>query len=412
MSQPTDRRAEILETAAALFASRGLQTTLGEIASACHILPGSLYHHFESKEAVVIELVERFNDDLDRIAKDGIEALHAPAATPFAERIVTFCRSIAECGGRHRAALLLTLYEPPTVLGDELARLAAQLYVALDEAMLAILESGLAAGALRRGIPLDLLADRLRQSMLHVGIGVSHLTPGGEHVPEIRCRILLHGLAVRPPTDGALSRSAAIGAARRAVSSWNVARPGDDRAADLQQVARAEFGRRGYEATTMRDIATAAGISTGSLYRLFPSKTDLLVSVMSSYASQYTEAWDDVLRTASSPLEKVDALMWVNINLQDRFADEFKISLAWLRQSPPSASDLGLSFSTQLRQLRSLLAEGTRAGDIGLTGASADVRARCLLETIHMPETIVQRAGTRGAQSLARDTVLRGALAR
>jgi AcrR family transcriptional regulator len=161
----------------------------------------------------------------------------------------------------------------------------------------------------------------------------------------------------------------------------------------------------------MRDIATAAGISTGTLYRLFPSKTDLLMSIMSSYATQYIGAWDAVLLSPSSSLEKIDALMWVNINLQDRFADEFKISLAWLRQSPPSTMDLGLSFGAQLDQVRTLLAIGAREGDVELTGASADIRARCVLETIHMPETIVRRAGTAGAQALARDTVVRGALA-
>jgi AcrR family transcriptional regulator len=247
--------------------------------------------------------------------------------------------------------------------------------------------------------------------MLHVGVGVSHLTPGGEQVPDIRCRILLHGLAVHAPSDAALSGSAAIEVARRAISTWNVARDDDDRAAELQQVARSEFGRRGYEATTMRDIATAAGVSTGSLYRLFPSKTDLLVSIMSSYATQYTDAWDAVLAAASSPLEKLDALMWVNINLQDRFADEFKIGLAWLRQSPPAARDLGLSFSSQIRQVQSLLADAARATEIDLEGGNADLRARCVLETIHMPETIVQRAGTAAALALARNTVVRGALA-
>lgn len=410
MSRHQDRRAEILETAASLFASAGLRTSLQEIAEACDILPGSLYHHFDSKEAVIVELVERFNDDLDRTAKEGLESLHSADATPFEERLVGFCRALAQCGVRHRAALLLTLYEPPTVLGDELARVAGQIYVAVDEAMLAILESGQKARALRPGLSLDLLADRLRQSMLHVGIGVSHLTPGAEHVPEIRARIFLHGLAVRPPTNTALSGSEAIRTARAAISTWNVGEA-DDRGTELRQVARTEFGRRGYEATTMRDIAAAAHISTGTLYRLFPSKTDLLVSIMSSYATQYEAAWDAVALSSSSPLEKLDAWMWVNINLQDRFSDEFKISLAWLRQSPPSTTDLGHSFSTQLRQIKSLLAEGTRLGEISLTGASADVRARCVFETIHMPETVVQKAGTRGALGLARDTVLRGALA-
>src|SRR5262245_52071019 len=51
------RRSEILQTAAALIASSGLRTSLQEIADAAGILAGSLYHHFESKEAILIELI-------------------------------------------------------------------------------------------------------------------------------------------------------------------------------------------------------------------------------------------------------------------------------------------------------------------------------------------------------------------
>ena len=69
MSVGGTRRTEILDTAAALFASSGLRTSLKEIADACGILPGSLYHHFESKEAIIVELVERYRADLDAIAE-------------------------------------------------------------------------------------------------------------------------------------------------------------------------------------------------------------------------------------------------------------------------------------------------------------------------------------------------------
>ena len=49
------RRTEILQTAALLIATSGLRTSLQEIADAAGILPGSLYHHFESKEALLVE---------------------------------------------------------------------------------------------------------------------------------------------------------------------------------------------------------------------------------------------------------------------------------------------------------------------------------------------------------------------
>jgi AcrR family transcriptional regulator len=54
----SERRAEILAIAAEIFARKGFQnTTVREIADAAGILSGSLYHHFESKEAMLDEIL-------------------------------------------------------------------------------------------------------------------------------------------------------------------------------------------------------------------------------------------------------------------------------------------------------------------------------------------------------------------
>ncbi|HET9732310.1 MAG TPA: TetR/AcrR family transcriptional regulator [Acidimicrobiales bacterium] len=405
------RREEILTTAAALFASSGLQTSLKEIADACGILPGSLYHHFDSKEAIVIELVQRYRDDLDRVAKEAVGDVRLPSSRPAAARIMELGRSIADCGVRHRAALLLTLYEPPAVLGDELVHLARQTPTEIESAMIEIVRQGRAAGEMRPGVDPALLAERLCQSMLHVGVGVSHLSPGAEQVPEMRLGILLRGIAASTPSNSALDRSEALRAVRHVIAGWDDdTHDDDDRTAHLRAVARREFGRRGYESTTMRDIAAAAGLSTGTVYRSFRSKDELLASIMSSYWENWTSAWGTAVRSASTPLEKLDALMWVNIQVIGRFSDEFKIQLAWLRQSPPSTPNLDFSFRTQLRQIKTLLAEGARAGEIHLDGASADVRARCVFEAIMTTPHIIEVAGSKAAHALARDTVLRGAI--
>ena len=72
----TARRTEILETAASLIASSGMRTSLKEIADACGILPGSLYHHFDSKEAILVELIEQYRADLDGLAEQVHDRLH------------------------------------------------------------------------------------------------------------------------------------------------------------------------------------------------------------------------------------------------------------------------------------------------------------------------------------------------
>jgi AcrR family transcriptional regulator len=60
-----DRRKRILTSSAALFARKGVAAaTVREIANEVGILSGSLYHHFESKEAIVDEILSSYLDDL------------------------------------------------------------------------------------------------------------------------------------------------------------------------------------------------------------------------------------------------------------------------------------------------------------------------------------------------------------
>ena len=47
----------------------------------------------------------------------------------------------------------------------------------------------------------------------------------------------------------------------------------------LYDTAIRMIGERGYEATTMRDIAEAAGVSVGLLYRYFPSKRAVVLTL-------------------------------------------------------------------------------------------------------------------------------------
>jgi len=411
MASDGARREEILSTAAEMFASSGLRTSLREIADRCGILPGSLYHHFDSKEAIVVELVRRYRDELDLVAKEAFDALHEPDQRPVEERVVELSQAIAACAVRHRAALLLTLYEPPTGAGEELVDLARQAPTAIDAAMTEILQAGRTAGALRAGIDLALLGERICQSMLHIGVGVFHRSHA-QQLPAQKCRILLHGVAVTVPSKAVLDRSAAMEAARVVIAGWDAPPDDDDRVAHLRAVARAEFGRRGFEVTTMRDVAKAAGMSTGTVYRMFGSKDDLLVDIMAAYSENVAAAWDQVAQSSSSPLEQLDALMWLNVNVLDRFSEEFKIQLAWMRQSPPSSVDLGGSFGLQLRQLQDLLAAGEAQGELRVEGGSLLARTRSLYELILTPENVILHAGPRGAHALARDTVLRGALAR
>ena len=246
--------------------------------------------------------------------------------------------------------------------------------------------------------------------MLHVGVGVFHRSQAAKRLPTMKCRVFLHGIARRRPTNASLDRSAARKVADEVIAGWTDS-DGDDRESQLRAAGRAEFGRRGYEATTMRDIAKSAGLTTGTVYRTYRSKDELLVAIMQTFSDTFSSAWDAVIGSSSTVVEKLDGLLWVNINLLERFGEEFKIQLAWLRQLPPDSVELGLSFGKQVRQLQTLLVAGETDGKLTVTSGSAYARTRSMYELLLTPATVIAHAGAPAALDLARDTVLRGALA-
>jgi len=118
------RRNQILDLAAVAFAASGFRTSLKEIADACGILPGSLYHHFSSKDALIAELVERYVADLDVVAAAALAALPATDGGAVADHVIAIAAATSGCALRHRAAVAMTFFEPPSGASDALVRAA------------------------------------------------------------------------------------------------------------------------------------------------------------------------------------------------------------------------------------------------------------------------------------------------
>lgn len=94
--RPPGSREAIFAAATRLFGERGYTgTTMRDIARAVGILPGSLYAHIDSKEAVLLEIIEggvdRFN-----AAADHIEALAHPPQQAMRAVIREHLRIVAE----------------------------------------------------------------------------------------------------------------------------------------------------------------------------------------------------------------------------------------------------------------------------------------------------------------------------
>src|SRR6478735_342107 len=240
---PDTRRIEILQTANDVIAESGLRTSLQQIADAAGILAGSLYHHFESKEAILVELTRRYHAALDLVGEQALSGLDAPDPRPIEDQIIGLGCAIARCAVAHRAALQMSFYEGPSS-DPELMELTKRRPAGIQSAMLQLLRAGRWSGYLRPEMDLPTLADRICQSMLHVGLDVIRHKGSSDQVASLLCRIHLHGLASHDLTDVQLDRSAAFAAADEVVKSWseNTESGESDKAAHVRSVARGEFG--------------------------------------------------------------------------------------------------------------------------------------------------------------------------
>ncbi|MCW2600222.1 MAG: transcriptional regulator TetR family [Frankiales bacterium] len=79
-----------------------------------------------------------------------------------------------------------------------------------------------------------------------------------------------------------------------------------ERAADL-------FAKQGVAATTVREIAEAVGILSGSLYHHFASKDAIVDAIVSSFMDDLVARYDAVLATETDPASRLRGLVQASI---------------------------------------------------------------------------------------------------
>jgi AcrR family transcriptional regulator len=117
--------------------------------------------------------------------------------------------------------------------------------------------------------------------------------------------------------------------------------------ARILDAARAVFAEHGYAAGTTNRIATAAGISIGSLYQYFPNKDAILLELVRAHIDDGTRRVIDVLAPAlAGPAAIEDVVRAIVTTLVDVHARDRRLHRVLFEESPrPPAL---------LRQLRDL----------------------------------------------------------
>ncbi|MFD7787464.1 TetR/AcrR family transcriptional regulator [Streptomyces nojiriensis] len=91
-----------------------------------------------------------------------------------------------------------------------------------------------------------------------------------------------------------------------------------ERRRELLDTAAEVFAAQGYNATTVRKIADAAGMLAGSLYYHFDSKESMLDEILSAFLTELWDGYDTVLAAGLGPRETIEALVTESFREIDR----------------------------------------------------------------------------------------------
>jgi len=73
----------------------------------------------------------------------------------------------------------------------------------------------------------------------------------------------------------------------------------------LIEVATRLFAERGYESTTTKEIARAAGVTEPILYRHFAGKQELFIAIVREMSEQTLKHWRDLIAGTTDPAEQI-----------------------------------------------------------------------------------------------------------
>ncbi|MFF8958033.1 TetR/AcrR family transcriptional regulator [Streptomyces sp. NPDC014894] len=280
--RPPDRKARIVAAASGLFRARGYHNvSLADVAAEVGITAPALYRHFRGKPDLLLHVV------------DSTVAVVA-ASVAAAPDLDSYLRAAASQAQDRRGAAVLWQREARHLPEDRRK------------------EQRRALSAVAEGIGELIHADRpeldhaeiqlLAWAALSVFASISwHRTS----LPRRRFEELLHRLA-HAATHCPLGTGPAAGAEP---APGGYAALAMSRREEILVEAIRLFDERGFQSVSTDDIGEAAGATGPSIYKHFPTKTDLLVAAVVRGGEQRRAGTAQALSLPGAPRETVERLL-------------------------------------------------------------------------------------------------------
>lgn len=174
--------------------------------------------------------------------------------------------------------------------------------------------------------------------------------------------------------------------------------------ADLIIATAAElFATRGYEATSMRDIAEACGISKSLLYHHFSDKYEIFSKASATDSPGLNEQVSEALAGVERARDRLLTFMKVTA----RYFDENRLS--WIASSQEfwSSNEDKITLKMRVRRdafekmLRRILDEGVATGEFNIRDTR--MAGRLILSSLNWMQRWYRPGGTKSAEDIAEE---------
>jgi AcrR family transcriptional regulator len=358
----------LFDTAADLFWHKGYAaTTTREIATAVGIQQASLYHHIASKEDLVHQIclssLEQFLADVPAAVGvvacplDRIRALiraHLATLLRYQKRNVTLLTELRALSVPHRKEAL--------ALRDK-----------YEHFVRSTLRDAQTTGLVRSDVPAKYLGLALMSILNHAALWFRRdHTLLEDQLAGIFTNLFLQGAATTgtrtftlpclPPDLNTEAKKLVPRVRKKHTAAQNGQNPALARAVDA---AVGLFSRKGYTATSTREVAALLGMQKASLYYHIDSKEDLLYLICRSSLEQIRHDVENAIKDVQDPMDRLRTL--ISSHIESLLRDEERHSTTFTEMHALSREHLTqvLALRDQHESLvRSVLQAAQSAGNL------------------------------------------------
>lgn len=123
------------------------------------------------------------------------------------------------------------------------------------------------------------------------------------------------------------------------------------------------FKEKGYNATSIRDLASKVGLEPSSIYSHIRSKEDLLSEICMSCADRFTEGMNHINSQEISPRKKMKSLIQLHLDIAfDVPASVTVFNDEWRYLQEPVLSDFLDARKEYEKKFKKILTEGKKVG--------------------------------------------------